>query len=254
MANRSILSRMIFTVSLVTVIPNIHTASAAISTDRLSPGQLRVWNSIRDVVFAKDGSGRLLHARLHELWHSVESSGHLIFIELPKQAENSTTKAGDMAIEKVDPLGDQHIIVVRLFLSTINRAYAEKEHPLDAEQFAPLAGLSRNARYAEVLGHELAHVERLLADPDYRSLYAELDRELSSYFSSRNNQTAGNSNQEAQRHLERIELLENEVERPAVAAEAQIWRELIAGEGGKMGGHNDSHGITLFATARMGGK
>lgn len=225
MANRSILSRVIF-VSLLTVVPNIRTASAAIRTDRLSHRQLRVWNSIREVVCAKDGSGRLLHPRLNQLWNYVENSGHLIFIELPKQAENSTTKAGDMAIEKVDPLGGQQIIVVRLFLSTIDRAFVEMGEPLNAEQFAPFAGLSRNARYAEVLGHELAHVERVLADPAYMGLYTELDRELSSYFSNRTKWNGRNSNQETQKHLEKIELLENEVEKPAVAAEAEIWSEL----------------------------
>jgi hypothetical protein len=219
---------MILAVSLLTVVPNVEAASAAIRTDRLSPGQLRVWNSIRDLVFAKDGSGRLLHPRLHELWESVESSGHLVFIELGKQAENASTKAGDMAIEKVDSGDGRHIITVRLFLSTINRAYVEKIQPLEAEQFTPFAGLSRKARYAEVLGHELAHIERLLADPNYLGLYSELDRELSSYRSGRNNRNGQNSTQEAQKHLERIELLENAVEKPAVAAEVEIWRELKA--------------------------
>ena len=129
MANRSILSRMIFTVSLLTVIPNKHVAWAAIRTDRLSPGQLRVWNSIRDVVFSKDGSGRLLYPRLHELWQSTDSSRHLIFIELGKEAENSSTKAGDTAIQEVDPGSGHHIITVRLFLSTINRAFAKEGTP-----------------------------------------------------------------------------------------------------------------------------
>ena len=236
MANRSILWKTILAVSLLTLIPN-QAATAGIRTDRLSPKQLQMWNSIREIVFAKGRTNRLLHPRLHELWQSVERSGHLIFVELGKDAENASTKAGDMIVEKADPGGVQHIVTIRLFLSTINRAFAEKTLPRGAEQFAPFAGLSRKARYAEVLGHELAHVERLLGDPNYLSLYTELDRELRSYCSSRNNQDGQDRDQEVQKHLERIDSLVNEVETPAVAAEAEIWRELVAREVGRMGVH-----------------
>jgi hypothetical protein len=143
----------------------------------------------------------------------------------------------------------------RFFLSTINRAFAEKSLPHGAEQFEPFAGLSRKARYAEILGHELARVERLLGDPDYLSLHTELDRELSSYCSRRDNRNGRHLEQEVQKQLERIDFLENEVEKPAVAAEAQIWRELAASEeGGRMGVHTASHGIAIFTLARMGGK
>ena len=38
-----------------------------IRTDRLSPKQLREWNSIREIVFAKDRANRLLHPGLHSL-------------------------------------------------------------------------------------------------------------------------------------------------------------------------------------------
>ena len=199
---------------------------AGIRTDRLSPRQLRVWNSIREIVFAKDRANHLLHPRLHELWQSVERSGYLIFVELPKREEGAKTKAGDMIIEKVDPGGGRHIINVRLFLSSIDRAFAEKRPPRGVDHFVPFAGLSRKARYAEVLGHELAHVESLLGDPNYLRLYSELDKELSSYTSRRKIQKGQELDQETQKQLERMDFLVNEIEKPAVAAEAEIWREL----------------------------
>lgn len=221
--------------------PGIQDATIAVSstpggirTDRLSPKQLREWNSIREIVFAKDRFNRLLHPRLHGLWQSVERSGHLIFVELRKREEASNTKAGDMTIERVDPDGDQHLVSVRLFLSTIDRASAAKRLPPGAEQFEPFAGLGRKARYAEVLGHELAHVERVLADPNYLRLYTELDRELSSYCSRRNTRKGQDLDQEEQKQLERIDILVNEIERPVVTAEAEIWRELTASQEPKM--------------------
>jgi hypothetical protein len=211
-------------------IPNAAIAApytpGGIRTDRLSPKQLRVWNSIREIVFAKDRADRLLHPRLLGLWQSVESSGYLIFVELLNREEGANTTAGDMIIEKMDPGSGQHIVNVRLFLSTINRAFAEKRLPRAVDRFEPFAGLSRNARYAEVLGHELAHVERLLGDPNYLRLYAELDKELSSYGSRRKIQKGQELDREAKKQLERIDFLVNEVEKPAVAAEAEIWREL----------------------------
>jgi hypothetical protein len=227
MANRSILPKMILAVSLLTVTAELPETLAAIRTDRLSPQQVRVWNSIREIVFAKDGANRLLHPRLQELWQSAEGSGHLIFVELDKHAKDAPSKAGEMVLEKVDQGGGQHIVSVRLFLSTINRAFAAKSLPRGAEQFEPLAGLSRRARYAEVLGHELAHVERVLADPNYLRLYTELDRELSSYGSGRNIRKGQYLDRDEQEQLVRIDILVDEIERPVLAAEAEIWRELV---------------------------
>lgn len=204
----------------------VSSTPGAIRTDRLSPKQLREWNSIREIVFAKDRANRLLHPKLHGLWQSVEGSGHIIFVELRKREERATTKAGDMVIEKVDPAGGQHIVNVRLFLSTINRAFAEKKLPRGAAQFEPFAGLSRKARYAEVLGHELAHIDRVFADPNYLRLYTELDGRLSSYGSRRNIRKGQDLDQEERKQLERIDLLVNEIERPAMVAEAEIWHEL----------------------------
>jgi hypothetical protein len=237
MAHRPILSRMIFAASLLTAHPEIPKTLAAIRTDRLSPQQIRMWNSIREIVFAKDGANRLQHPRLQQMWQSAEGSGHQIFVELGRHAKDAPSKAGEMVLEKVDHSGGQHIVSIRLFLTTINRAPAAKKRSRGAEQFVPFAGLSRTARYAEVLGHELAHVERVLADPNYLRLYVDLDRELNSYCSSRSIRKGRDLDQEEQELLERIDFLVDEVEQPVMAAEAEVWRELALSEGGRMGVH-----------------
>jgi hypothetical protein len=217
---------MIVTVSLLAMTPGIPKTMAAIRIDRLSSKQVRLWNSIREVVFAKDGAGRLLHPRLEERWQSVEASGHLIFIEMVERSKGSSSKAGEMILERIDPGGGQHIISIRLFLPAINHAFAARRRPGGAAPFQPLAGLSREARYAEVLGHELAHVERAVADPDYRRLYIELDRELNSYSARRRIRKGWYLDPEEQETLGRIEILVDEIERPVLAAEAEIWHEL----------------------------
>ncbi len=147
MAHRSILSRMIFAVSLLTVTPEIPETLAAIRTDRLSPHQVRVWNLIREIVFVKNGANRLLHRRLQELWQSAEGSGHLIFVELGKHAKNAPSKTGEMVLEKVDHGGDKHIVSVRLFLSTINRAFAVNSQSTDSSR----AGSEESLFCAELL-------------------------------------------------------------------------------------------------------
>jgi hypothetical protein len=227
MANRSILPKMILAVSLLTVTAELPETLAAIRTDRLSPQQVRVWNSIREIVFARDGANRSRHPKLQELWQSAEARADLIFVELGKCAKDATSKAGEMVLDRGDRGGGQHILCVRLFLSTINRASAVRRPPRGVEQFEPFAGLGRKARYAEVLGHELAHVERVLTDPNYLRLYTELDRELSSYGSGRNIRKGQYLDQDEQKQLVRIDILVDEIERPVLAAEAEIWRELV---------------------------
>ncbi len=203
-------------------------AATGIRTDRLSPRQLRAWNAIREIAFARDRLGRLLHPRLGELWQSVETSGHQVFIEFPGGVKMLSSKAGEFAIEKLDPSGRPHVVKIMLFLSTIDRAFAGKDVPRSAS-FAPLAGLGRKARYAEILGHELSHVAALFSDPGYLRLLTERDREVSELSVLRSGLNDSTSVQEIQKHAERVELLVRELEKSAVAAEVEIWHELLKG-------------------------
>ncbi len=42
--------------------------SSFIRTDRLSRKQLKTWQSIREIVFAKDASGTFKHPKLRKFW------------------------------------------------------------------------------------------------------------------------------------------------------------------------------------------
>ncbi len=56
----------------------------AIRADGLSGADARVWRAILRVVHARDGDERLLHPTLHALYHDVDSSPHVVRIEMPR--------------------------------------------------------------------------------------------------------------------------------------------------------------------------
>jgi hypothetical protein len=181
-----------------------------ILTDRLTKSQLKAWESILEVVLAKDGEGRPVHPALYELHRQVDTSGHEIQIELSTQ--RATMCAVGLCRLEVPPESTQKaVVLVRLNLGMIDRALAS-ERSRRADGFIPFAGLSKKERYAEVLGHELAHVVQLLTRPDYRSLYQERQA------------LADRRSQDVQL----IGRLTSSIEKPAEAAEIEIWRELAA--------------------------
>src|SRR5213593_216737 len=110
MANRSISWRAVLLAVFLATMPNsraqerLYAASSpsnptvempsGIRTDRLSPRQLRVWRAIEAIVFAKDGSGRLSHPKLHSLWQWAETSGHVIYVQLVEPRDRWTHAAG----------------------------------------------------------------------------------------------------------------------------------------------------------------
>ncbi len=98
---------------------------------------------------------------------AVEESGHRIFIELITDKERSSNVAAETVFERFDPTGRMHSIRVRLFIPTIDRAYGGEQPPREGLEFIPFAGLRHETRYAKVPGHELAHIEKALRDPDY---------------------------------------------------------------------------------------
>ena len=203
---------------------------SAFRTDRLSPRQMRLWNAIRRVVDARDPNGRPLHPTLDGLWRAVEQSGHLVFIELITDKERSSNMAGETVVEKLDPTGRMHSIRLRLFIPTIDRAYAGEQAPREGMAFVPFSGLRHETRYAQVLGHEPAHIDKMFRDPDYLPLVQEICTEQSAI--------AAGVSQDGER-LPRTALQERsdciwplvlEAEKPALAAEAEIRRELLAGK------------------------
>ncbi len=102
--------------------------------------------------------------------------------------------------------------MIRLNLGMIDRALVSELSRRD-DGFVPLAGLSKIERYAEVLGHELAHVAELLTNSDYRSLYLQ-------------RQALADARSQDVQAIQRLSSL---IEGPAEAAEVKVWGELTAG-------------------------
>ncbi len=188
---------------------------AGVLTDRLNKSHLKAWESIMEIVLAKDGEGRPAHPVLYGLYHQADASGHEIQIELSMQ--RSTLRAvGFCRIERHTEGAQKQVVLIRLNLGMIDRAIAS-ELTRRADGFIPFEGLKRKERYAEVLGHELAHVVQL-TNPEYRGLYLE-------------RQALADAGSE---DIQFIRSLTLSIEKPAEAAEVEIWRELTAGTEPKM--------------------
>jgi hypothetical protein len=111
-------------------------------------------------------------------------------------------------------------------LPTIERA-AVDEGERRKDGCLPFAGLRNIERYAEVLGHELAHAATVFGDREFLMLYQDLEREAGEYQVC----LAGRDrhDEELELRLNRIQRLSREFERPAQSVELEIWRELLNG-------------------------
>ncbi len=199
-------------------------------TDRLSPRQARVWNAIRKIALAADRQGRPLYATLQGLWSNVEQSTHLVFIELTTDPKHCSNMAAETVIEEPDPSGRRHTIRVRLFLPAIDRIYPGEQASQEGMEFVPFSGLRRQQRYAKVLGHELAHVATMFRDPEYLRLVREICAEQKAIAAAVGKDGKRLSDVAFQARWNRIWPVVLEVEKPALAAEAAIYRELLGGE------------------------
>jgi hypothetical protein len=164
------------------------------------------------------------------LWGAVEQSGHLVFIELITDKQRASNVAGETVVEKFDPTGRMHSIRVRLFIPTIDRAYGGEQASREGLEFVPFAGLRHETRYAKVLGHELAHIEKALRDPDYLHLLLKICTEQSAIAAGVGADGQRLSKVALKERMERVWPLVLESEKPALAAEAQIRRELLRGK------------------------
>jgi len=202
-----------------------------ISTDRLSRKQLRTWKAIEAMVFARDASGRLKHSMLHSLWQSVETGGNVVHVELPSSGALSDREAGKFIVEKFSPNGHKHIAVIRLCLPVIDEALVSERTP-GPDGFVRFKGLGKKERYAEILGHELAHAVWTFADQNHARLLEELNAEVERFERSRRRALHRTALDEQEwQHLRRIESLMTEIESPAELAEAEVWKELLERRG-----------------------
>ncbi len=142
-------------------------SSAAVSglvTSRLTPKELDRWKRVERLVFADNGNHQPLHPTLRGMWEWIETSGHVVYVEIIRANRTSTCTAGNFTIEYFDPKGERHIGVIKLSLANIDQAYVG-ESVARENGFIPFEGLSKVERYAEVLGHELAHAVDILTSP-----------------------------------------------------------------------------------------
>ncbi len=150
-------------------------------------------------------------------FHQLGRSCRTVYVELPESKGGREYVAGRFAVTTVDPDGKAHEAVVVQNLAVIDRV-STSSAAARANGFIPLQDLGKRQRYAEVLGHELAHAEWTFADPDR----ARLARPFSGGMA----ELVG----ESRRNGSEVERISRQVEEHAEAAEKVIWAELAAGE------------------------
>ena len=193
-------------------------------TDRLSRKHLQAWNRIVEIVMADDRDGRPLHPALRQLWDAVDTSGHVVYVEISDRTPS--TNAGRFVITNVDPEGKAHEAILVMNLRAIDTA-STKPGAARASGFIPFKGLGKNARYAELLGHELAHAVWHFADPERARLAQRLKSESERWMQMM--LAARVRGPELQEQGEELARLKRELEKPAEAAEVVIWEELQRG-------------------------
>lgn len=199
-------------------------------TSRLSIKELERWKEIERIVFAEDDDRRPLHPTLRNLWEWVETSGHAVFVEIARSTRASSCTAGSFAIERFDPKGEKHIAAIRLNLSSIDRAHVGPSSARD-NGFIPFQGLSKEERYVEVLGHELAHAVHILTDLERAGKVEEMVEKTNEILLSRRaNRKVDSLAPEMNRRLSRRDALLKDLEEQAEEMEYVVWRELIAGK------------------------
>jgi|SRR5262245_30747811 len=202
-------------------------------TDRITAKQLKHWYAIKRVALAEDAYHQPLHPTLYRLWKWAETGNHAIYIELISGYDDLGATAGRFRIVKLDPKGKRHISLIQLYLTTIDHAYIGPE-VARADGLIPMKGLSKYERYAEVLGHELAHAYHVLNDLGRVQKVYELVEETNVLLLANNMKKRGHySNEpgpEMLRRLEERDMLLNELEPYAESVETSIWRELLASQ------------------------
>jgi len=190
-------------------------------------GQLCIWKSVEAIAKVLTPAGRPRYPRIHGLWQQVQSSGHTIYIEMPKNGVENV--AGLFLVEKEDSTAMNHTLAIHLYLPAIDGADTGK-WARRANGFIPFARLRGCERYAEVLGHELAHAALFLQDPDYARLMQDQDNATAEMIALRKRHTKKAITDPAfSQCLGRMESLERQVEGPAIAAEIEVWQELAQG-------------------------
>jgi hypothetical protein len=194
--------------------------------DRLSPKEFRQWLSIEHLVNASGPDGTPRYPTLSGLWEWARYSGNAIYIELSSPDCTAMGTAGKFFIERVDPQAARHVGVIRLCLANIDRR-APGEAGTRANGFVRLASLRKSERYAEVLGHELAHAAYDLASPERARMVHESVESVSAQFVAHRAENGNEPLDPAlEQRLEERDALLEVLEAHADSIELLIWREL----------------------------
>ena len=207
-------------VSVVMMLSGVVRAQAEIRTDGLRDRKLETWNAIVAVVEATGTDGRLLHPTLHRLYSEIASSPHAVRIVIP-ETTGSSAIAGRFWLESVGTDG-RHEASITLNLRMIDRVERDSSNA----KLVTFEGLDRTKRYAQVLGHELAHAAWTFAHAERVRLVADVQgRSLRLASQARMYGVAAEGFSEA---VEENERRVRRLEEPALVAEAAIHAELRA--------------------------
>ena len=199
--------------------------ASGVLLDRLSARHHKTWHAIRKVIYAEDADGKPLHPKLKGLFEQLQTSDHSVYLEFDDSLAGCRCVAGKFSIERVNPEGSRNVAVIKLYLRIIERASAPARANLK-DGFAPLAGLNKLDRYAEVLGHEMAHAVDILFSPERAKWVDEVFRKSDQVIQQRLRRK-GNIEPEMERALQERDAFLLELEKPAGTAEAMVWRELV---------------------------
>lgn len=201
-------------------------AGSGLVTSRLSPKQLERWKGIERLVFADDGNHQPLHPTLRGMWEWIETSGHVVYVEIMRANKAATCTAGSFSIEYFDPKGERHIGVIKLNLGSIDLAYVG-ESTAREDGFIPFEGLGKEERYAEVLGHELGHAVDILTSPlNAKTVEVKIEKTNEMLLISIPKRKGDSISPELKKRLgERDRLLQG-LEKRAEHMEYIVWREL----------------------------
>lgn len=229
----SVETKTISPISPISPLSPCYSRASNLITDRITGKQLKHWYAIKRLALAEGADRQPLHPTLQRLWRWAENGRHAIYIELITGSGELGATAGRFRIVKLDPRGRRHISLIQLYLNTIDQAYIGPE-VARSDGLIPMKGLSKYERYAEVLGHELAHAYHILNDLERVHKVYELVEETNILLLAQNmNRRLSQQDTldpDMLRRLEKRDLLLNELEPYAERVETAVWRELLASQ------------------------
>ncbi len=206
--------------------PSLKIKQTGLLTARLAQKDVERWRSLTRIVLAEGKNGASLYPVLRAQWEWADNSGHVIFVEFADSGSTPTSIAGSINFEKFDPTGKHHILVLKLNLANIDQAVISPRVARPSG-FIPFLELSKEERYVEVLGHELAHIKYVATSLLRAYLVNELIQATNDRLLGQPRQkTPTPLAQEMRERLSQRDLLLHELERQAEEIEEIIWQEL----------------------------